>query len=266
MRVMTWNVWWRFGGNWRERADGIRITLETYQPDVVGLVEAWSADGTTQPHVLAGHLGMHAAFAPSSLPPAPDPIEEPGQAGATVGLGLLSRWPILRTETRELPHPQRAGAPPTALVAALDHPRGSLHVIVTCREWEPEFAADRAAQSRALAELVTEPAFDGPLPVLLLGDLNAPPDEPALAPLRAVTVDTWEAGGGDPAATTLDSLLPYAPLEATTLLDRRIDHVLARPGRAGAAVTVRGAFIGGDRPINGLYPSDHYAIGADLDP
>ena len=266
MRVMTWNVWWRFGGNWRERAAGIRITLETYQPDVVGLVETWSADGTTQPDVLAGHLGMHAAFAPTSLPPAPDPVEEPGQLGATVGLGLLSRWPFLRTEVRELPHTERPGPAPTALIGTLDHPRGHLHVIVTCREWEPQYAADRAAQTVALAELVTDPAFDGPLPVLLIGDLNAPPDEPELAPLRAVTVDTWEAGGGDPGATTLDSLLPYAPLAATTLIDRRIDHVLVRPGRPDATVTVRGAFIAGDRPIDGLYPSDHYAIGADLDP
>jgi endonuclease/exonuclease/phosphatase family metal-dependent hydrolase len=266
MRVMTWNVWWRFGGNWRERAGGIRTTLETYQPDVMGLVETWAGDGTSQPELLAGELGLHAAFAPTALPPAPEPVEEPGQLGAAVGLGLLSRWPILRTEVRELPHPQRPGPPPTALVAALDHPRGPLYVIVTCREWEPHYAADRAAQSRALAALVTDPAFDGPLPVLLIGDLNAPPDEPELAPLRAVTVDTWEEGGGDPGVTTLDSLLPYAPLEATTLIDRRIDHVLARPGRPGAAVTVRGAFIAGDRPIEGLYPSDHYAIGADLDP
>jgi endonuclease/exonuclease/phosphatase family metal-dependent hydrolase len=266
MRVMTWNVWWRFGGNWRERANGIEITLRTYQPDVLGLVETWSGDGTTQPDELAARLGLHAAFAPTSLPPAPDPVEEPGQLGATVGLGLLSRWPILRTEVHELPHEQRPGAAPTALAATLDHPRGHLFVIVTCREWEPRYAADRAAQSRALADLVTDPAFDGPLPVLLIGDLNAPPDEPELAPLRAVTVDTWEAGGGDPQATTLDSLVPYAPLEATTLIDRRIDHVLARPGRPGAAVTVRGAFLAGDRPIDGLYPSDHYAIGADLDP
>ena len=115
MRVMTWNVWWRFGGNWRARAAGILTTLQTYQPDIVGLVETWSADGTTQPDVLAGQLGMHAAFAPTSLPPAPEPVEEPGQLGATVGLGLLSRWPVLRTEVRELPHPQRPGAPPTAL-------------------------------------------------------------------------------------------------------------------------------------------------------
>ena len=90
--------------------------------------------------------------------------------------------------------------------------------------------------------------------MLLIGDLNAPPDEPELAPLRAVTVDTWEEGGGDPGATTLDSLVPYAPLEATTLIDRRIDHVLVRPGRPGATVTVRGAFIAGDRPIEGHYP------------
>ena len=242
------------------------MTLETYQPDVVGLVETWAADGTDQPTVLARHLGLHAAFAPTSLPPAPEPVEEPGQLGATVGLGLLSRWPILRTETRELPHPQRSGPPPTALIGTLDHPRGRLHVIVACREWEPGYPEDRAAQTVALAELVMDPAIDGPLPVLLVGDLNAPPDEPELAPLRAVTVDTWEAGGGDPGATTLDSVLPYAPLEATTLIDRRIAHVLARPGRPGASVTVRGAFIAGDRPINGLYPSDHYAIGTDLDP
>ncbi|AGZ44678.1 endonuclease/exonuclease/phosphatase [Actinoplanes friuliensis DSM 7358] len=263
---MTWNVWWRFGGNWRERATGIKITLETYQPDVIGLVETWAGNGTTQPDELARILGLHAAFAPTSLPPAPDPIEHPDQAGVTVGLGLLSRWPILRTRVHELPHPQRGGEPPTALVATLDHPRGELHVIVTCREWEPHHAADRLAQSEALAELIMDPALDGPLPVLLVGDLNAPPDEPELAPLREVTVDTWEAGGGDPGVTTLDSLLPYAPLEATTLIDRRIDHVLVRPGRPGVAVTVRGAFIAGDRPIDGHYPSDHYAIGADLDP
>jgi endonuclease/exonuclease/phosphatase family metal-dependent hydrolase len=266
MRVMTWNVWWRFGGNWRERATGIEVTLETSQPDVAGLVEAWSGDGTTQPDVLANALGRYAAFAPTGLPPAPDPVEHADQAGAVVGLGLLSRWPILGTRTRELPHDQRGGAPVTALVATLDHPRGQLHVIVACREWEPRYAGDRLAQSKALAELVMDPALDGPLPVLLIGDLNAPPDEPELAPLRDVTIDTWEAGGGDPGATTLDSLLPYAPLEATTLIDRRIDHVLVRPGRPGATVTVRGAFIAGDRPINGHYPSDHYAIGADLDP
>jgi hypothetical protein len=43
--------------------------------------------------------------------------------------------------------------------------------------------------------------------------------------------DTWLAGGGDPAAVTLDSAVPFAPVEAVKQIDRRIDHVLARPGR-----------------------------------
>jgi len=30
--------------------------------------------------------------------------------------------------------------------------------------------------------------------------------------------------------------------------------------------TVAGAFLAGDRPIDGVYPSDHYAVGVDLDP
>ena len=59
--------------------------------------------------------------------------------------------------------------------------------------------------------------------------------------------------------------MPQTPLAAVKQIDRRIDHILARPGRPGAALTVRGAFLAGDRPIDGLYPSDHFAVVADLD-
>src|SRR5437764_111923 len=50
MRVMVWNVWWRFGGNWREREESIHATLEAYRPDVLGLTESWSGEGTDQRH------------------------------------------------------------------------------------------------------------------------------------------------------------------------------------------------------------------------
>ncbi|MDW5328875.1 endonuclease/exonuclease/phosphatase family protein [Plantactinospora sp. KLBMP9567] len=116
MRVMTWNVWWRFGGAWQERATGIAATLEQAKPDVVGLVEAWADDDTTQPRRLADRLGMAAAaFAPTSLPPVPDPPEEPTQAGIEMGVGLLSSWSILATEIHRLPSAQRPGPPPSAL-------------------------------------------------------------------------------------------------------------------------------------------------------
>ena len=35
---------------------------------------------------------------------------------------------------------------------------------------------------------------------------------------------------------------------------------------AGHVTVGDGAFLAGDRPINGTYPSDHYAVGVDLEP
>jgi hypothetical protein len=87
-----------------------------------------------------------------------------------------------------------------------------------------------------------------------------------LAPLVDAMVDTWIAGGGDPRAATLDPRLPIAPAEATEQLGRRIDHVFARPGRPGLSMSVRRVFLAGDRPVEGVYPSDHYAVGVDLEP
>jgi endonuclease/exonuclease/phosphatase family metal-dependent hydrolase len=260
MRVMVWNVWGRCGGNWREREQSIAATLETYRPDVLGLVETWSGEGTDQPRRLAATSGMHAAWQPTSLPPIPyaDQVE--------IGLGLVSRWPIVATESHELPNEQRGGPEPSALLATLDHPRGPLHVIVSCTEWEPHYAADHLAQCRRLAALAADRRLDGPLPVLLLADLNAAPGQAELSPLLATMVDTWSEAGADPQAVTLDSSMPYAPLAATKQIDRRVDHVLARPGRPGLSVSVRGAFLAGDRPIDGVYPSDHYAVGVDMEP
>lgn len=260
---MVWNVWGRFGGNWRRREQSIVATLQAYRPDVLGLVESWSGDGTDQPQRLAAPCGMHAAWAPTSLPPT---LPYADQAGIELGLGLLSRWPILTVERHELPNEQRGGPAPSALLAALDHPRGPLHVIVSCTEWEPHFAADHLAQCSRLAAIATDRRLDGPLPVLLLADLNAAPDQTELAPLLTSMVDTWTAAGADPDAVTLDSALPHAPKEAVKQIDRRIDHVFARAGRPGSTLSVSGAFLAGDRPINGVYASDHYAVGVDLEP
>jgi hypothetical protein len=139
-------------------------------------------------------------------------------------------------------------------------------VIVAGTEWEPQFSGDHLAQTRCLAALATDPRFDGPLPVLLLADLNASVDQVELAPLLDAMVDTWEAAGADPDAVTLDSRLAIAPRDAVKQLDRRIDHVFVRPGRPGMLLAVRGAFLAGDRPIGTVYPSDHYAVGVDMEP
>lgn len=251
---MTWNLWWRFGGDWRERERGIVATLERLRPDVACLQEVWATEETTQADVLAARLGMQAAFEPTSIPP-------PDQPGVDMGVAILSRWQILQVRRHRLPAVHRPE--PAALQATLDHPAGALHVFSSCVEWEDEFADDHLAQTRALAALVADPALDGPLPVVLGADLNAAPDTPQIEPIAEVMADAWTAGGGDEPGVTLSPANPLAPREASQQIDRRIDYVLARPGLPSGSVSVERAFIAGE-PVGDLYPSDHYAVVADL--
>jgi hypothetical protein len=76
--------------------------------------------------------------------------------------------------------------------------------------------------------------------------------------------DAWVAGHGDPAAVTLPSSHPSAPLEAgPELVDQRIDHIFFRPGQRGMRILVESASLGG-ASVDGVYPSDHQAVVCDL--
>lgn len=262
LRVMTWNLWWRFGDAWRQRGRGILSTLKALRPDIAGLQEVWATTETTQAHQLAEQLGMHAAFAAPSLPPPPSPPERPDQPGVEVGVAVLSRWPILTVHEHRLPSRHRPQI--VALAAVLDHPGGPLHVVVSCLDWEPEPAAQPLDQTRALAALLTDPSRDGLLPVVLTGDLNAPPTTPKIQVLTEVMVDAWVAANGTAdLGHTMSTSNPLAPREAGPLIDQRIDYVLARPGTPAHPVVVSQAFLAGD-PQEGQYPSDHYAVVADF--
>jgi endonuclease/exonuclease/phosphatase family metal-dependent hydrolase len=111
---------------------------------------------------------------------------------------------------------------------------------------------------------VEDPALESPLPVFVTADLNAGPDSAELRPLLRAMIDTWMLGGGDPHARTLRSEHPFAPLEATKQLDRRIDYVLARPTQLRARLQVRRAFTLAE-PVAGVHPSDHDAVVIDVD-
>ena len=261
-RVMTWNIWWRFGPGWADRQPGIRETLRAVDADLVALQEVWGAAETSQAQELGDSLHRYAAFAEPSYPPASDVPRDPDWADVTLGVALLSRWPIIRTQTVELPARHRQ-LDPVALVAIADHPGGPLPIVVACLEYEPAYKDDRIAQARRLADLATDPALDGPVPVIVAGDLNAAPDSPVLRPLRDVLTDAWSAGGGDPAAVTLSSAHPQAPLGAWELIDQRIDHILFRPGEFNQRVDVESPKLAG-QPVRGVHPSDHRAVVCDL--
>jgi endonuclease/exonuclease/phosphatase family metal-dependent hydrolase len=252
VRVMTWNLWWRFGPAWVARHEAITQTLRVVAPDVVALQEVWGTRATNQVSALGAELGLHGEYAGPSYPPATDVARDPRDARVEVGIGLLSRWEIIGWRVVRMPARHRA-FDPVAVVASVAHPVAPLHVVVGCLEYDPAYNDDRLAQAALLAELATDPALDGPLPVVVAGDLNAPPGSPLLRPLTDVLTDAWLAGDGDPLVTT-------APPEAgPELQGQRIDHVYFRPGMFNRPVTVSGTATAG-RTVDGITPSDHRAV------
>jgi endonuclease/exonuclease/phosphatase family metal-dependent hydrolase len=229
----------------------------------VALQEVWAGDGATQADELAAALDMHAVFASPSYPPAPSGADEGDWAGIDLGIAVLSRWPILDHETAVMPARHRSWDP-VALSVRIDHPSGPLPVVAACLDYGVPYTDDRIAQGAFLADLATDPRFDGPCPVVLMGDLNAAVDSPVLRPVRDVLTDAWSVGQGPSDAVTLPSTHPSAPLEAgPQMVDQRIDHIFFRPGREDQQVLVEGVQLAGE-PVGGVHPSDHLAVIADL--
>jgi endonuclease/exonuclease/phosphatase family metal-dependent hydrolase len=90
LRVLTWNIWWRFGP-WERRQPAIAATLARLDADVIALQEVWSDETTNLAAELATELGYQYVFASSME-----------MKGFGFGNALLSRWPITRSESVKL--------------------------------------------------------------------------------------------------------------------------------------------------------------------
>jgi endonuclease/exonuclease/phosphatase family metal-dependent hydrolase len=259
IRAMTWNVWWRFGGNWQDRQPGLIELVRAADPDVLGLQECWGTAAGTQADLLAEALGdRFAAFVQVDMPPAPDPVQSDDQRDAVMGLGLVSRWPIRVAERVEMPCAGRSNA---ALVATIDRPNGELRVVVGATSWEPDRVEETAVQFAELQRLTRDGHSLRPNPSILLADLNYDPTQPALSGRHLS--DVWTVVYPDPGADprTFSSTNRFASREDVDQYDRRIDHILYLPGSEGAMATT--VHILRDEP-NGMPPSDHYPVVADI--
>lgn len=259
MRVLTWNVWGRFG-DWPTRQFGIYHTLALLDPDVIALQETWRAgDEPSQAARLAEQLNHYHVDAHPHL-----------YAGEGRGLAVLSRWPIRNHDSYPLPD---GGAPTEhrlALHVDISTPDGTLPLWNTHLNWRPDHSYVRQAQVRALLEHI---AKDGRswLPPVLCGDFNARPtaDEiRMLTGLSAVPVpglvfqDAWDIAGDGGAGHTWSHANPEAAKERHG--NARVDYVLVgwEPGRHGRILHAQ--VVEGQRPRQ-VWPSDHFALLAHLD-
>jgi endonuclease/exonuclease/phosphatase family metal-dependent hydrolase len=259
LRVLTWNLWWRFGP-WERRRPAIAATLAELRPDVVALQEVWGEPaGTDLAAELAGDLGYDHAYA-SRL----------SIDGVDFGNAVLSRWPITSSGSTDLPAPPGADELRLVLRADVDGPRGPFQVFSTHLNWRFDHSGIRQEQVRVIAEAVAA-ARPRTYPPILCGDFNAVPDSDevrlltgrAAGPVDGLVFhDAWEvAGDGGPGATWSNAN-PYAALDLEP--DRRIDYVFAGWPKAGGAGHVTSCRVVGTDPVDGVVPSDHYGVLAEL--
>ncbi|GHJ02520.1 hypothetical protein TPA0906_43850 [Streptomyces olivaceus] len=242
MRVVTWNLWWRFGP-WADRRKAILAVLRELEPDAVGLQEVWSADGGENLAAwLAGELGLHCAWAPS---PAPGRWQRRvGDDTVGIGTAVLSRRPVVERAVLRLPAPAELDDGRLALYARIDAPGHPVPFFTAHFTSGRAASAVRREQAAALAGFVAAHRHGTAHPPVVTGDLNARSDSPEVRLLRA--------GGG------LRDAWEHAEPGA------RIDHVHVGPPGPGGLGRVRAVRRAGAGPVGGVWPSDHAAVVADL--
>ncbi len=259
LRVVTWNVWGRYGEDWARRQAAIEDELAFAAPDLVCLVESWRADDVDQPALVARRLGFdHHVFS-----------GDWEQEGWVSGAGFVSRWPLREVVTRPLRGDDGAGFG-QALSVVIEGDRGPIQLFLAMLDYPLDASARRQAQTRALASFVQE-VTSPRHPTVLCGDFNAGPDSDELRLLTgqgAVAVpglvfyDAWEMAGDGTAGHTWCN---RNPLAATGLYpDRRFDYVLSAWPRAGGVGHPVACSLLGVRPPEALQLSDHYGVLADL--
>ncbi|MEU4771897.1 endonuclease/exonuclease/phosphatase family protein [Micromonospora sp. NPDC023644] len=204
VRVAAYNVRMGFGMDGRFDPDALARAVAGADVVVLGEVDrGWLLNGGHDTLDLLGErLDMPYVFAPAA-----DPLW---------GDAVLSRWPLDAARTRPLP---AVGAPTgaQALGVTIDFSE-DVRLAVVATHLQPPPGQDPVVQARAVADFAVRYAAGRPL--VVAGDLNTEPGDPAFAEFtRAGLVDALAAARP----------LPTSPADAPR---QQIDHVLVTPDLA----------------------------------
>lgn len=243
LRVATYNIHAGIGADRRFDLDRQIAALREIDADILALQEVdvnWSGRSQWRDLVteLADALDMSVFFGHIySL----DPPSE-GAPRREFGIAMLSRYPIIDAENHDItrlstqtpgPTPQPAPGFPEVVVnvrGALVHAYGT-HL---------DYRADPYVRELQVADMRRIMADDQGRQQLLLGDFNAEPGAPELAPLWEDVVDAWGAADG---GLTYPATGPV----------KRIDYVTVSP-----QIEVRSS------EVPATLASDHLPVVADL--
>ena len=259
VRVVTWNLWWRFGP-WEARAGAIESVFRELDADIVCLQETWVDDDGGQAGALGEVLGLHATIG-----------DGPRFDGLGMTNAVLSRRPPISSASVVLPDEHGAPTHRRATIVTLATDDGEPELVVVSTHLEHRFnrSATRCAQVEALQRMLHADHHDNRV-VIVGADLNAQPDADEIrvldgrrapaAPL--VLVDCWAIAGDGTAGFTWRAANPY--LAEANWPNRRLDYILvSAPRPVGFARPLRAQLAGTD-PVDNVTPSDHAALVVDM--
>jgi endonuclease/exonuclease/phosphatase family metal-dependent hydrolase len=264
LTVVTFNLLSPEHADWARRRVLIRDELRRLEPDLVALQECVLTP--TDDHV-ADLLGDGYSV-----------VHHSARSADGVGAALASRWPVTSHREVDLHVTERVTLPWAAAVlvdVALPHPFGPTLVVHHKPTYEIGFGQERERQAvhtaRAVEELLRGSAGRH---VIVLGDFDDTPDSASLRywtgrqSLEGTSVayrDAWEAVHGDGSGHTFAADNPLTRAGEMALeLGRRIDYVLIRCGIHGPTLDVLDCRLIMNTPIDGVRPSDHYGVLAEL--
>ncbi len=237
LRVVTFNIW-HDAGNWPQRLKLIVDALRAADADVIGLQEVLQDAKKNLPNqaeTIAAALGGYRVEFMSTSPVG---------AANRYGNAILTRLPVVETATIKL---EPFNDYRTALRVRVRSDGRLVDMVNTHLAHQPDAGPVRAQQINGLLGWL--PTDD--VPLVLMGDFNAPLDEAALAPIAIRGLEPVLAPGATD--TTLVVARGHRP--------RVIDHIFADPGAFEVSDARRIADA-----VDGEFPSDHYAVAATLTP
>jgi endonuclease/exonuclease/phosphatase family metal-dependent hydrolase len=257
VRILTLNTW-KNEGAYAARIRTITSGLRALAPDVILLQEVFRTSGG-EAHTsvaLADALGLVHAYAPGRAKPRTwQGREVPSESG----LAILARGPITRVERLPLPSDDEGGERLALLVDA--RIRGQS--VLACCVHLSHLREDDARRTQQLATVLAHPRWTEPAALRVLGgDFNATAESSAITGLSGhASLRITDVFVGNLAAPATYPLPPRAGRPG-----RRIDFLLTIIPRNETAPRICSAGVGLAEPIDGVWPSDHAAVWADIDP
>jgi len=270
LRVLTMNIW-NFCEPYEKRQSLLRRGLQELDPDLMAFQEAGFVDGRHQAADVLGGMGYHILHQ----------FEVQSDPRSTNGCCVASRWPIEVTELLSLDITEHThGYAALAVRVAVPSPVGPLLFVSAVTSWELNREYERERQAVEIVKMVRRHARKEEFPPIIAGDFDATPEaasvrfltgKQSLDGMSVCFRDAWaEVDDGGPGYTwTTDNRYVREWVEAVMFEKRharRIDYIFLGSfhdyPKFARISTCRVAL---DKPSDGVWPSDHYAVYAEID-